>query len=172
LQIVSPSPLHEGVNAALGQMIIILVDEFGMPSYDLGSTTFRRPDLKKGLEPDNCYYFANAHRIRGKAEIDLRVDPPPDLAVETDVTSSSVRRLRIYAAFGVPEVWRFDHKADEVLFLRLNPVGQYDRQPASGQFPGLQSVDATRFALEGLRVEQTAWRRVFRAWVRETLLPR
>lgn len=169
LVIVSPGPYHEGINKALDQMVIILAEEFELPSSDLGSTTFRRADLKKGLEPDNCHYFENSPRIRGRRKTDLRVDPPPDLAIETDVTSNSERRLGIYAAFGVPEVWRFD--GDRVLFLRLTAGGRYIRRAESRYFPGFRSEDATRFAEEAPDADKTAWRKAFRAWVRETLRP-
>src|SRR5439155_6648165 len=73
-----------------------------------GSTTFRRKDRDAGLEPDQCYYTVNAHRMLGLRELDLSSDPPPDLALEVDFTSSSLDRMGIYVALGVPEVWRWD----------------------------------------------------------------
>jgi Uma2 family endonuclease len=169
LVIVSPSPYHERVNRALDQMVLILVEELWIPCDDLGSTTFRRADLENGLEPDDCYYLANAGRIRGKQEIDLTTDPPPDLAIETDITSNSIRRLRICGAFGVPEIWRYD--GERVLFLRLTPGRRYLRRRESLHFSGFEADDATRFALEALSADKTKWRKGFRAWVRETLRP-
>jgi Uma2 family endonuclease len=169
LEIVSPSPLHERLKSALDQMVTILVEEIDLPSDDLGSTTFRRSDLKKGVEPDACYDLDNAHRIRGKQRINLRSDPPPDLAIEADITASSSRRLRVYAAFGAPEVRRFEN--DRVDFLRLTAARRYTRRAQSTHFPGFSSADATRFALEALNADKTAWRKAFRAWVRANLLP-
>ena len=72
------------------------------------TVTFKREDLQRGLEPDNCYYVANEARVRSKTELDLTLDPPPDLAIEIDLGGGRMRKLAIYAAFGVPEVWWFD----------------------------------------------------------------
>jgi Uma2 family endonuclease len=170
LELVSPSPFHEMRKEAIGQMVEILVEDFDLPSADLGSTTFRHSGLKWGLEPDSCYYIENSGHIRGKRTILPGVDPPPDLAIEADVTSSSLRRLRIYAAFGVPEVWRFD--GEKVVFLRLTRARKYASRSRSVQFPGFRAADATRFALGAVDADKTAWRKAFRAWVRDRLLPR
>jgi len=76
--------------------------------YPTGSTTFKRLNQARGAEPDSSFYIQNAARIRGKREIDLTQDPPPDLVVEIDITSSSLNRFQIYATLGVPELWRYD----------------------------------------------------------------
>jgi hypothetical protein len=83
-----------------------------------GSTTFRRRDLQRGLEPDQCYYTVNAHRMQGPRELDLSVDPPPDLALEVDFTSSSLDRMSIYAALGVAEVWRWTTAGIQIYHLQ------------------------------------------------------
>src|SRR5688572_26565724 len=93
LELMSPSPTHERWKKVIGAMIELMAIEMGRPCEMLGSTTFRRQDLEKGLEPDECYYFENAERVRGKSEIDLRRDPPPDLVVEMDVTHRSIDRI-------------------------------------------------------------------------------
>ncbi|MEO8892528.1 MAG: Uma2 family endonuclease, partial [Coleofasciculaceae cyanobacterium] len=64
--------------------------------------------MKAGKEPDSCYYIQNEAQVRGKIELDFTVDPPPDLALEIDITSSSINQLEIYADLGIPEVWRYD----------------------------------------------------------------
>ncbi|MEM7204057.1 MAG: Uma2 family endonuclease [Planctomycetota bacterium] len=71
-----------------------------------GSTTWRREDLDRGLEPDECYWVENEPNVRGRRELDLRVDPPPDLPIEVDVHASSVDRVKIYAALGCRGGWR------------------------------------------------------------------
>ncbi|MEM9245654.1 MAG: Uma2 family endonuclease [Cyanobacteria bacterium P01_F01_bin.153] len=80
----------------------------------MSSTTWSREDLQRGLEPDECCYITSEAQVRGKMNIDLTVDPPPDLAIEIDITSSSLNRLEIYASLGIKEVWRFD---GESLFI-------------------------------------------------------
>jgi len=54
----------------------------------------------------------------GKREIDLTQDPPPDLVVEIDITSSSLNRFQIYATLGVPELWRYDERELQIYQLR------------------------------------------------------
>jgi Uma2 family endonuclease len=71
-----------------------------------GSTTFRSKQKSKGLEPDECYYFREEARMRGRKRINLKKDPPPELVVEIDITSRSIPREPIYAAMGVAEIWR------------------------------------------------------------------
>ncbi len=78
-------------------------------SYEsLGSVTLKQKDLLAALEPDECYYIQHADDIEGKDRLDLNIDPPPDLAIEVDIMSRSVARQPIYAALGIPELWRFD----------------------------------------------------------------
>src|SRR5204863_3892315 len=64
--------------------------------------------LSRRLEPDECYYVANEPLVRDKLHLDLAVDPPPDLAIEVEISRDSLNRHRIYAALGVPELWRYD----------------------------------------------------------------
>ena len=91
-----------GGRAGSARMIELVSLERKIEIEALGSTTFSRHDLAKGLEPDECYYIEHAADIRGKLEIDLSVDPPPDLAVEVDITRRSIRRQPIYQALGRP----------------------------------------------------------------------
>ncbi|MBI3411111.1 MAG: Uma2 family endonuclease, partial [Planctomycetes bacterium] len=110
LEIMTLSYRHESVARFLGRLAVTLSEEFDLPIREGGSTTLRRPRRQKGLEPDNCYWIKNASQIQGKTKIDLRTDPPPDLAIEVDVTHSSLNRMEIYAKLAIPEVWRLDDK--------------------------------------------------------------
>ena len=115
LEIMSPLPKHEKWKKIIGWMVEVLSMELDIPMEPLGSTTFRRNVLAKGLEPDECYYIANEAAVRNKDEIDLKKDPPPDLAIEIELTHRSVNRERIYAGLGVPGLWRFDgERADRL----------------------------------------------------------
>ncbi len=168
LEIMPISLSHELFKGVLGQMVIVLTEEFDYACETLGSMTIRREDLLRGLEPDECYYLPNAERIRGKRELDFKVDPPPDLVIEVDVTSSSKVRIGIYAALGVPEVWRLVSD-DRVDCLQLDAAGGYVTSAGSRYFPGLTSEDVSRFVNEALSMDKTAWRKAFRTWVREKL---
>ena len=121
LEIMTLSHRHENLGRFLGRLAVTLTEEFELPIKEGGSTTFRRRRAEKGLEPDNCYWIANEAAVRGKDKIDLRRDPPPDLAVEIDITHSSLDRMGIYASIRVPEVWRFDGRV--LAFLRLSNFG-------------------------------------------------
>ncbi|MBI4909266.1 MAG: Uma2 family endonuclease [Acidobacteria bacterium] len=119
--------------------------------------------MAKGFEPDSCYYLRNAHAVRDKYELDMAVDPPPELVIEVDITRSSLNRFPIFAAIGVAEVWRYDGKA--VRFHRLEN-GAYRSIETSVALPPLTAAQATIF-LEQSRTETApAWLRSVRAWIR------
>jgi Uma2 family endonuclease len=164
LEIMSPTPEHERLNRTIHLIVEIVAAELNMRVQLLGSTTFKREDRDRGFEPDSCFYVANAERIRGKKRIDLSMDPPPDLVIEIDVTSSSVPKLPIFADFGVLEVWRYDGKSLRILNLR---EGGYVASETSLAFPIL-----TARALEDFLVKSQEWEdhprfvRAIQDWVR------
>src|SRR5207302_9413364 len=107
-EIMSPLLEHDNDGQFLGRLIVALTEELGLPIKGGGSVTMRRRRRRRGLEADECFWIANAARMAGRRRLDLRTDPPPDLALEVDVTHSSLDRMGIYAALGVPEVWPLD----------------------------------------------------------------
>ena len=164
LEIMSPLPEHEDAKIMLGSMVRELLIEQNVPQRGLGSTTFRRQLKKKGLEPDECFYIQNQPKIAGKRRINLDRDPPPDLAIEIDITSRSVPRLPIYAALGVPELWRYDGK--KLHCLRLDR-GTYRPSDFSLALPRLRVADLLRFVrIAEQKGDQTAALRAFRTWLR------
>ncbi len=106
LEIISPLLEHDDDSRFLGDLVFVLTEELGLPLKRGGSTTLRRRKRLRGIEADECFWIANATRLAGKRRLDLRADPPPDLAIEIDVSHSSLDHLAIYAALRVPEVWR------------------------------------------------------------------
>jgi Uma2 family endonuclease len=169
LEIMTLTYGHESLAHLLGRFVVALTEELGLPIAEGGSTTFRRRRSRRGLEPDQSYWIASEPLIRGKDRIDLRVDPPPDLAIEVDVASSSVNRMGIYAALGVAEVWRLAEGA--LTFHVLASGGQYAASPTSRAFPFLTSADVQGFlALRGQQ-EENAIVRQLRAWVRQRQTP-
>ena len=132
----------------------------------LGSTTFTEEWLDKGAEPDTCFYVANAAAIIGKRRIDLNTDPPPDIAVEVDISSPSIRKLPIYEEMRVPEVWLYDEQKLRIFLLGENG---YDESPVSKSFSLITSEALTQ-ALEQSKTQgQTAVLRKFRTWLRARL---
>lgn len=101
--------------------------------FSAGSTTFNREDLRKGIEPDECYYIQNADRVRHRDQADLAVDRPPDLVIEVDIGRSSMNKHPIYGALGVPELWRCDGEALQV--YRRRSETEYETVEASVVLP-------------------------------------
>ncbi len=169
LEIMSPLWEHEDGAYLLSRFVDVLTDELNLPCRAGRSVTLRRRRLRRGLEPDNCYWIASALRVLGKRKLDLRVDPPPDLAVEMDVTHSSLNRQSIYAKLQVPEVWRLD--ASGLTFLMLIG-GAYQVQTHSLAFPQLAAADLAPFLAQLGQIDDTTLVRQFRDWVRQQLLTR
>lgn len=100
----SPFPEHERYNLRFADLLGVISEEMSIEMEALGSTTFNRKDLERGFEADSCFYVQNAARVRNKERIDSCIDPPPDLVIEIEVTSSTLNKLALYAKFCVPEV--------------------------------------------------------------------
>ena len=129
----------------------------------LGSATWKRQRIQKGVEPDACFYVANAGRIIGKREIDLESDPPPDIAVEVDTTNSSRDKLPIYAALRIPEIWRYDGKQAEIFQLKAD---SYFRSETSMFLVGLSSSLLTELIELSKSQSQTTILKLFRQQLR------
>jgi Uma2 family endonuclease len=166
LELMVPSLDHERYKSLLGRLIETLTLELDLPCDAAGSTTWRKQLEDRGLEPDECYYLANAERVVGR-KVDLSVDPPPDLAIEIEISRSALDRLGIYAALGVPEVWRFDGEALRVEQLQAD--GTYQEVAVSPSFPFLPLNEVIRWLRRAETMGQTPWLRQFREWVREEL---
>ncbi|WP_330204397.1 Uma2 family endonuclease [Cyanobacterium sp. Dongsha4] len=132
LEIMTPSLEYELDKVLITTLLEIILEELDIDFLCLGSTTFKSEILQKGLEPDNCFYIQNEAKIRGKKRIDLTIDPPPDLAIEIDLTSRTYPH--IYSALGVPELWRFEKGNLQINFLEN---GQYIEVESSPIFPNI-----------------------------------
>jgi len=108
VEIMGPTHEHERYKEFCNSLVRILSEELSVPVEAAGATTYKREQLMKGAEPDGSFYVQNARAIIGKRQIDLSIDPPPDVVVEIDITSESLGKFPTYAAFGVPEIWRYD----------------------------------------------------------------
>ncbi len=108
LEIMVPLMEHENGKENIGDFVKAMLEAVEIEFVPLGSTTFKRQNMDSGVEPDECFYIQNETAMRGRRRIDLTVDPPPDLAIEIDITSSSEIKKRSYEALGVPELWIYD----------------------------------------------------------------
>lgn len=170
LELMTPSSLHERLKTLLARLVEALTEELDIPVVSGGSMTAKRRDVDRGLEPDECYWITSASAVQGVVEIDWAVHPPPDLVIEVDVSRSSVDRIRIYAAFGVPEVWQVGREG-AVKVHHLGPDSVYIVVDRSGAFPALPLVEVERHLRMLGTTSDTAIVRSFRSWVRLTLRP-
>jgi Uma2 family endonuclease len=170
LLLVSPSYIHERLAERLGMFVIEVVVGLGIPCMPSGSTTFRRRKKLAGVEGDKTYYLANAAQILGKREIDLRFDPPPDLAIEAVHTHEAAVAVEVYRRIGVPEVWVCDEAELRILVRQAN--GRYGRAEASAAFPFLKAAEVFAWITKPETVTATEWAADLRRWVRDTLVPR
>ncbi len=164
LEIMSPSTEHEEDTNTLALLVEIVTEELAIDVRNVGSMTFKRRDLQRGFEPDTGFYIRNYERVRSRRQIDLTVDPRPDLLIEIEVTSPALPKFPLYAQLGVPEVWRAD--GGRVSIHRLE--GETDVGVAeSVARPPLTGAVLTRFVRESRSLRRTAWKRVVRGWARE-----
>jgi Uma2 family endonuclease len=165
LEIMAPLFRYESYAGVLGRLVEILAEELDLPFKSGWSTTFRRQDLERGLEPDRCFYIGSLASVVGRLEIDLTRDPPPDLAIEIDITHSSLDRLGIYAALGMPEVWRFDGQELQVYHRQAD--GTYQITSTSPTFPMLPLAEVVPLLHHGVASDDLSQVRTLRAWVRK-----
>jgi Uma2 family endonuclease/Flp pilus assembly protein TadD len=165
LEITMPSQKHEYYKEIIRDLIKYLAEELDLDCESLGSTTWKRKDLLKGAEPDNCFYIQNEPAIRNvKPNIDLSKDPPPDLILEVDNTSPSRNRLPIYAGLGVPEIWIYNMQVLRIFQLQAGKYKETDTSLAFGEFP-IQEIPS--FIKKNIKASPRELRATFRAWVRQ-----
>lgn len=166
LEIMTPLDPHEGNKKLLGRLVETLTEELNIEVRSLGSRTCQRQDLNRGFEPDQCYYIQNESLVWDKEQIDLQQDPPPDLIIEIDITSSSINQLELYKAFRVPEVWRYDGK--NIIFYQLEGEA-YRETDNSPTFPFLSKSDIMHFLELKKTTRENAWIGLFRKWVKSQI---
>jgi Uma2 family endonuclease len=176
LEILSLSPLHDGEKKLFGQFVEAVAQELEIPYQGFGQTTWKRPEVARGLEADECYYFepekiAAATAARARRSKNVADYPNPDLGIEVDISPSRIDRPGIYAALQVTEVWRFDGESEQVIIERLGEDGSYYPVEVSARLP-VRAAEVRRWVIEEDSSDQSAWARRVRAWARVELAPR
>jgi Uma2 family endonuclease len=165
LSIMAPLPEHEVSKVCIGDFVKIVLDELDQDYVSLGSTTFKNESMLKAIEPDDCFYIQNYQQVLGKSRLDLSVDPPPELAIEIEVTSKT--QLDAYEGLGVVELWRYD--AGKLRMDRLQKGGQesgYVEVESSPTFPSWLTKSVIEKAVARAQiVGQGKARKEFRQWV-------
>ncbi|MEQ9625622.1 Uma2 family endonuclease [Coleofasciculus chthonoplastes] len=165
LEIRMPLEDHEVPKGMLESFIEAIADELEIEVKKVGALSLKREDLTRFIEPDTCFYIQNESRVRGR-RINLEIDPPPDLAIESDYTSSSVDKQSIYAALGVPELWRYTRQTLQVYQL---VEGEYEPRQQSMTFPFLPVTEIPGFIEQSNIQGQRTAVRLFRQRIRELL---
>lgn len=167
LEIMSPLFEHENPKIQFDRLIFALVEELEIEIKSAGSTTLKRRIVNRGIEPDNCYYIQNEAVVRSNQTLDLAIDPPPDLAIEIDITSSSVNKFGIYAALGVNELWRYNGQDLKFYYLEED---KYSDCEFSVAFPLISVTEISSFIQQSKTMGEIALLKLFRAWVRDKIV--
>lgn len=142
LAMMSPLKAHDWIKSLIARMIETMTLSMRIPVQTIGTTTITSRRSLSGLQPDEAYYIQSEPSVRGSSVFRPDIDPPPDLALEVDVTRQSQQKLKVYAALRIREVWLHDGK--ELEFLRL-AKGGYKSTKRSVAFPWLQPADIQAF---------------------------
>lgn len=168
LEIMSPLGEHENDNRFVDDLIRVIADELNLNLKKLGSLTLKSDQHKRAVEPDSCYYLQNEPSVRNKQNIDLTIDPPPDLALEIDITNSSIDKLPIYTSLKVPEVWLYDGKKLRVFRLEENN-NNYQALNQSPTFPWLNLAIIPELINRSLEEGETKTLKYFRQWIQDNV---
>jgi Uma2 family endonuclease len=166
LEIRMPLLEHEVPKGLLESFVEAIADELEIEVLKAGSLTLEREDLTKAIEPDSCFYIQNELQVRGKDQITLPTNPPPDLAIESDYTSSSVDKEALYSALEVPELWRYTRKT---LLVYRRVEGGYQQSQQSLAFPFLPIAEIPSLIEQSRAIGQRSAVRLFRQRIREIL---
>ena len=160
-----PLPDHEVGKVLIGDLVKALLEELNLNFWSLGSTTLKNAKMTQAVEPDDCFYITHEARVRNKSRLDLTQDPPPDLAIEIDITSRT--RFDNYQALGVPELWRYDGQR---LQINLLQDGKYVESATSRILPGLPVTEIIpKYLAMSRREGRNSTMRTFRQWVRQQI---
>lgn len=163
LEIMTPLPEHEYYKKVISTAVEDIAEELNLDYESLGSTTWKQERKMAGIEADNCFYFQNEPLVRGRLDLDLQKDPPPDLALEIDVSNKSLNRFPIYARLGVPEIWCYDSGELKIYLLQS---GEYVESEKSLVFPSLKIRDLPKLIEQNRANGRRAIRKAVREWVR------
>jgi Uma2 family endonuclease len=165
LEIMVPLPEHEKAKEIIGDMVKILLEARQIAFESLGSTTLKNQRMSQAVEPDTCFYIQNQAAVIGKNRLDMSVDPPPDLAIEIDLTSRT--QLDNYQILGVPELWRYARRGLQINVLQAE---QYIESDVSPTFPNIPIVElVNQYTQQSQVAGRTRAIQAFKSWVGENL---
>ena len=173
LTIMTKSREHDWYGERLGQLVVALAEGLQILWEDAGQATFRRKEMKAGLEGHKTFYLGqHAELMVGPRNIDLSVQPPPDLAIEVEVSHPADAAMEAWGRLGVAEVWRFDPVADECSFWHRQDDGTYAQSAQSAAFPTLKVEDVLEQMRRAAKLGAAKWHTQLRDWIQKVLKPR
>ena len=154
--LMAPLPEHGKKASLLALVVITLLDHLNRVYDSFTPITMSLSEVS-GIEPDYCFYIENWQKVQGKDRIDWQNDPPPDLAIEIDVTSYT--DINDYLPYRVPEVWLL--KNNQLLVYRLQDESYVLAE--SGYFPNVSEIvrQCLQIASEQTTSEAIRWLRNF-----------
>ena len=165
LEIMVPLPEHEKDKELIGDLVKLLLDKIEIDFEPFGSTTLKNERMRQAVEPDTSFYIQNQAAVIGKNRIDLNIDPPPDLAIEIDITSRT--RFENYELLGVPELWRYKQQGLEIFLLEED---KYIKSQSSPNFPNIPIIElVNEYVRQCLTIGRSQAMRNFRSWVKDNL---
>ena len=129
LSLKMPTFEHGQLDAIVADLIVAILNRQLRDYVRTTPVTLQIPE-QAGIEPDHCFWLSNWAAVSGKRRIDLATDPPPDIAVEIDVTNFT--NIADYERFKIPEVWLI--RGDILAIFDLTPGG-YAQTESSQFFP-------------------------------------
>ncbi len=172
LTLVSPSHVHEHDGDRLDRIVMAVCSELDIDCHPAGSTSFKPPEAKDGVEGDKTYYIARESEMRGVREIDQADLPPPDLVIEVEYTHKAKDALEVWKKLGVPEAWVHNATRRSLRILHRDDDDAYVESSHSRAFPFLSTDEITRWVNDPTRESESRWECRFREWVRAELAPR
>ncbi len=172
IELMTVGPFHDLLKTYIDAFVSIVAEELTIDCQSVGSTTWKRKKIKRGVESDLCYYFDPAKinacsRSAARRSNSVKDYPNPDLAVEIDLSPSKIDRPGIYAALKVPEFWRV--RRGSVSIERLVTPGTYIAAEKS-QFLPIRPEEVARWIWDEDEPGRPSWKRRLRDWVRDELV--
>ena len=155
---------HERRKTIIGDLVVRLAFELDIDYEAAGSTTFKRESLGAGFEGDESFYFSHLNQIRQRSEVDLAQDPPPDLVTEIDISSPSLSKFPIFAALGIPEIWRF-HENSMLIYILADEA--YSEAQSSAFLTGITASDVTNLVEAREHMAPNVWQRKVSDYARQ-----
>lgn len=173
LTLLGTSQRHEWLAECLGMLVSVVAARCGISCEPAGHATLRRKDRGAGVEGDKTFFLGrNADAMLGVKNLDLDVHPPPDLAIEVELTHPADKVMIIYGRLGIPEVWRLDVDSRTLRIWALGDSGGYSEASRSPSLRVIEPADILAQLTLAEEIGFSRWSVQLHDWVRDVIIPR